>query len=377
VDPAVSPTPQQSQQEAAAAPLVSVLVRSIDRAELREALGSVAAQTYAHIEVVVVAALPGHDAPPLTVGPHPLRFLPTEAARPRSLAANVALDAAWGDYLLFLDDDDWLMPDHIARLVQAVQTHPSSLAAYAGVALVDGEGKPLGQAFDLPFDGVRILSGNMMPIHAVLFSARLRELGCRFDEELDRYEDWDFWIQVARQTVPQHVPGVSAVYRVHASSGVHVDAGTHSAASHRIYDKLLKHSTPQQLSDLMHRVWSYDDLTQQLAIAHSAVRQHDAATAAAMSALRDQISVLQALRSDLHEQAQAFERTHLRCAQQAQQMAEQQQARVDQLERELANERHCAEAMRIDNAAMRNSSSWRLTQPLRTLVGWLQHSGNR
>jgi glycosyltransferase involved in cell wall biosynthesis len=37
-------------------PLVSVIVRSMDRTMLQDALGSVALQTYANVEVVVVNA---------------------------------------------------------------------------------------------------------------------------------------------------------------------------------------------------------------------------------------------------------------------------------------------------------------------------------
>src|SRR5690606_26451316 len=37
--------------------------------------------------------------------------------------------------------------------------------------------------------------------------------GCRFDENFDSYEDWDFWLQVARQTDFAHTAKVSAVYR--------------------------------------------------------------------------------------------------------------------------------------------------------------------
>ncbi|HSW15788.1 MAG TPA: glycosyltransferase [Ramlibacter sp.] len=362
----------------AALPLVSVLVRSIDRAQLREALDSVARQTYPRIEVVVVAAHPGHAPLPAAVGSHALRLLDADRTRPRSVAANAALDAARGEFLLFLDDDDWLMPDHIARLVEAVRTRPDALAAYAGVGLVDAEGKPLGQVFDLPFDAVRLLSGNLVPIHAVLFSARLRDLGCRFDEALDRYEDWDFWIQVARHTVPIHVPGISALYRIHDSSGVHADAGAASASSQRIQAKWLTQCTPQQLGDLMRRVWSHDELANRLQAAESTVLRLESALAQASAAFADQTAALQLLRAELHEQALAVERRHQHSEHLAQQLVQQladEKARADRLAQDLADEAHRVAALTLDNAALRNSTSWRVTRPLRALAAWLGQAG--
>jgi hypothetical protein len=381
-------------------PLVSVLVRSTDRPLLGQALASVAAQTHPRIEVVVVAARPGHGPVQATAGVHPLRLLQATEPRPRSLAANVALDAAAGDWLLFLDDDDWLMPEHIARLVAAVQAHPQSLAAYAGVALVDADGTPLGQAFDLPFDAVRLLSGNLTPIHAVLFSRRLLALGCRFDESLDRYEDWDFWIQVARHTVPVHVPGVSAAYRIHDSSGVHEDAGAHSASSQRIQSKWLKQASPEQLGALMQRVWSHDELAHRLEAAQAALQQREAAlaeaSAATLQALRLELeerrardaelqavradvqgiaAQLQTLRSEWQEQAAAAERRHaetrVQVDAQARELAvqlAQARDRAVALERALAEEAHRSASLQHDNRAMRSSTSWRLTRPLRALM---------
>ena len=192
---------------------VSVLVRSVNRDSLQEALDSIAVQTHPDIEVVVVAAVPGHRPLPDHCGAHPMRLLETDEPLARSRCANKALAHAAGDLLLFLDDDDWLLPSHIERLVNVLGRLPGQQVAYTGIALVDEAGNPLGQVFDVPFDNMRLLSGNLMPLHAVLFSRHLVERGCRFDERLDLYEDWDFWIQLSRHAVFAHLPGISAVYR--------------------------------------------------------------------------------------------------------------------------------------------------------------------
>lgn len=241
-------------------PLVSVLIRSLDRDHLARALDSVGLQTYPRIEVVVIAARPGHRALPEYCGPFPITLHTTLEALPRSRAANKALSVAHGELLLLLDDDDWLMPDHISKLEQVLSHQPQTVAAYTGITLVDGHDRPLGQVFDMPFDAVRQQAGNLTPIHAVLFRSQVRALGLRFDERLDRYEDWDFWLRLARLGTFAHLPGVSGVYRVHDSSGVHEDAGPLSETNQRFYRLWEERWSPDDLGKMMQRVWHYTDL---------------------------------------------------------------------------------------------------------------------
>jgi len=272
-------------------PLVSILIRSVGRHHLARALDSVATQTYPRIEVFVVAASTEHPPVPKFCGPFEVHLHQTQEPLPRSKAANKALDAARGDLLLLLDDDDWLMPDHVARLVSALQAHPSALAAYAGVVLVDDGGRPLGQVFDLPFDRTQMQAGNLMPIHAVLFNRALLSKGCRFDEALDRYEDWDFWLQVVKHTTMVHVPGISAAYVVHPSSGVHEDAGPRSAHTQHIYAKHSPHWSEAEWAALMERNWAYPELA----------RQHDADQQAQLA-----LAALQTAHAELNRQLTAM-----------------------------------------------------------------------
>lgn len=243
-----------------ALPLVSVLIRSLDRDHLARALDSVGLQTYPRIEVVVIAARPGHRALPEYCGPFPIALHTSLEALPRSRAANKALSLAHGELLLLLDDDDWLMPDHIAKLEQVLSRQPQTLAAYTGITLVDAQDRPLGQVFDMPFDAVRQQAGNLTPIHAVLFRSRVRALGLRFDETLDRYEDWDFWLRLARLGTFAHLPGVSGVYRVHDSSGVHEDAGPLGEANQHFYRMWEERWSSDDRGKMMQRVWHYTDL---------------------------------------------------------------------------------------------------------------------
>lgn len=217
-------------------PLVSILIRSVGRDFIHRALDSIEIQTYPNIEVVVVSAIKSHPPLPVSCGSYPIRLIDTEAPLKRGRAANVALDQARGEFALFLDDDDWLMPSHIVRLVEAMQVQPQVKAVYAGVSTVDVEGRATAQVFDSPFDFTRLRVENFIPINSVLFRVDDVRGVCRFDESLALYEDWDFWIQVCKLGPMVHIPGVSAVYRIHQSSGVH---GTNSLAP-AIVDELYR-----------------------------------------------------------------------------------------------------------------------------------------
>jgi glycosyltransferase involved in cell wall biosynthesis len=204
-------------------PLVSIVIRSMDRPTLGKALSSVAKQTYPNIEVVVVNAKGGEHADiGHTCGNFNLRVVNSNGPTlNRPAAANFGLRAAAGQYLMFLDDDDWLLADHVAKLANALAGNPPTvLAAHTAVASIDEDGQPTGTIYDSAHDPVRLIFENHLPIHSVLFSRRLLDVGCMMDETLDMLEDWDFWLQVSCHTSIPFVPGVSAHYLIHESSGV-------------------------------------------------------------------------------------------------------------------------------------------------------------
>lgn len=278
-------------------PLVSVLIRSIARETLQQTLDAIASQDYPAIEVWVVAAVTNH--PPVTMASSAVQvhLVQTETPLHRSLAANKALDLAQGQYAMFLDDDDWIAPHHISGLVKALQDAPEYAAAYSQTQTVAASGDATGMpVMGLPYDPQRLLSGNWMPLHSVLFSVRLRDLGCRFDEQLDLYEDWDFWLQAAQHTPFLHAPVVTAFYRTHESSGVHHHAAFHGEASRIIYDKWCHRWTADQMAQIMARNWQHSELQAALRTTQLEAEQLHAAlnrvTAerTQVSAQRDQLS---------------------------------------------------------------------------------------
>lgn len=236
------------------APLVSVIVRSMDRESLVAALDAVALQTYPNIELVLVNARGGrHRDPGAHCGRFPLRLVNQDGAPlSRPHAANVGLEAAGGEWLLFLDDDDTIDPDHVARLRRALAAEPGRQVAYAGVRLLQRSGAAAG-VLDEPFDATRLWLANYLPIHAVLFARNLVNAGARFDEDLEVYEDWDFWRQLSERQTFLHVAGVSASYRLVGDSGLSAQSDESFArqARQRIYAKWQQHLAAPQIERIM------------------------------------------------------------------------------------------------------------------------------
>jgi GT2 family glycosyltransferase/glycosyltransferase involved in cell wall biosynthesis/Skp family chaperone for outer membrane proteins len=227
------------------ASLVSVIVRSMDRPTLQQALQSIAAQTWPAIEVVLVDARgSGHRAMGNRCGPFELRLI--EAGRPlgRPHAANEGLRAARGRWACFLDDDDWLDPGHIELLARRLQQASAAVAAYSGVSCVladpdSGELRELVR-YNLAFDPARLVCENYLPIHSVLFSLEAARQTRGFDESLPIFEDWDFWIQLSRAGAFSHVDQVSATYRLGSGdSGLYGNVELQERFARRILDKWL------------------------------------------------------------------------------------------------------------------------------------------
>ena len=260
-------------------PLVSILIRSTDRKTLQQTLNSVAQQSYEAIEVRVVAATTQHTDLPDCIGQFPLHFESTPTALSRTQAANKALDSAKGQYALFLDDDDWIGPLHVERLVHALQGQEAFKAAYSQAHLVDVDGQDMGRApMGQPYEKLHLLCFNLFVLHTVLFEVGLRQQGCRFDEALNIYEDWDFWLQVSKHTDFFFVKEPSAYYRIHDSSGVHQETAFTGKASQQVYEKWRKLWTADEVSQLMQRNWK-------LAVNNLELQKLQVETASQLSAL--------------------------------------------------------------------------------------------
>jgi LmbE family N-acetylglucosaminyl deacetylase len=239
-------------------PLVSVLVRSMDRDCLPQALASVALQTYSNIELVVVNAKGGAHRP-LTYLPQtlPCKLLNSKAdSKPlsRSEAANMALVNCNGQFAVFLDDDDLFKPEHLSQLVTLLQDNPQAVGAYAGVQVDDQHGQTL-REYNLPWSRQRLLAINYLPIHAVLFKmAAVKAQSISFNPSLEVLEDWDFWLQLTQEAGLVHNPQITAIYRQalgKSELGNPLGQSHFKARHQQILQKFVSQSSEQEKLDVL------------------------------------------------------------------------------------------------------------------------------
>jgi glycosyltransferase involved in cell wall biosynthesis len=210
---------------ARAVPLVSVVTRTKNRPEfLREALASVAAQTLAPIEHLVVNDggddVSGVIEPFLRAGRDVVYLDPGAVGRCK--AANVALEAARGRWISWLDDDDLYYPDHLAELVK--------FAEGTGTKFVYSRAEKILQSFDAAtgryrdvkrepapyweFSRVRLWLRGDLHFVTVLHHREIFERLGGLDESLPVLEDVEFFGRAAEEYDFRLLDRVSAAFRV-------------------------------------------------------------------------------------------------------------------------------------------------------------------
>jgi Glycosyl transferase family 2 len=198
---------------------VSVIIPAYDRAEmLRRSLASIAVQTVAPDEVIVVDDGSRDDTQHVarSLGARVIRH---EQNRGLSAARNTGLSAAANSWVALLDSDDEWLPHHLGHIWQLRGDH----VLVAASALNCGE-DPDRYRFCGPVSaGPAILTrgdqlifpGNSIPVSASMFRRDVAlELG-GFRPHRGVVEDFDLWLRLLERGTAICSPTVSVIYHVH------------------------------------------------------------------------------------------------------------------------------------------------------------------
>lgn len=114
-------------------PLVSIVVPTHYRNDcLQRAIESALDQTYEPVEVIVVDDSGERYAEPVA-GEYDVTYIAHERNRGGNPARDTGIQAARGEYIQLLDDDDWLLPGKLERQVPLLENDPSIGVVYCGL----------------------------------------------------------------------------------------------------------------------------------------------------------------------------------------------------------------------------------------------------
>ncbi len=180
---------------------VSIVVPSHRMGEtLRVALDSLLAQTHRAIEILVLDNN-SDDATPeiLRAYRDRLGHVSTEPDRGQADALRRGFARARGEILGWLNADDLLMPDAIARVVAAFDGPDRPDVVYGHCALLDREGQFLRYFHEIePFSADRLRSViDFVAQPSTFFRRDVYEASGGIDDSLDFAMDWDLWCRMA------------------------------------------------------------------------------------------------------------------------------------------------------------------------------------
>jgi glycosyltransferase involved in cell wall biosynthesis len=205
-------------------PLISIIIPCFRQGRfLAQAIESVLGQTYGQVETIVV-----NDGSPDDTAAVASRYLDRikylEQANAGVCAArNEGVAHATGDFLLFLDADDYLAPDMLSRMVERLQAQSESDVVYGDCLHVDTEGRELSfsKAVPLPEDAFHaLLERNLAPMHCVLMRRTLAIRAGLFDGSYGGFwEDRDLYLRLAWEGARfAMAEGAVAMYRLYPAS---------------------------------------------------------------------------------------------------------------------------------------------------------------
>lgn len=214
-------------------PLVSVIMPAYNAARtVIEAVNSALHQTHPHIEVIIVDDGSTDETLPIMRGRYGkdarVQIVQQANGGPAS-ARNHALRLAQGEWVQFLDSDDRLHPQKVARSLERAAEIDGSAVVYGPAHIIDQQGKPApdwdfpafpsGDIFCEWITGA-MANGSYGVLPSFMAKRAAVESVGGFDETIFGSEDWDLWVKLAARYPFAALHEKLVDYRDHAG-GIH------------------------------------------------------------------------------------------------------------------------------------------------------------
>src|SRR5262245_39420494 len=201
---------------------VSVIIPCYKQAGfLSDAIERVLPQTHPHIEVIVV-----DDGSPDNTRDVASRYPRVRCIRQEnqglSAARNTGIRESKGEFLVFLDADDRLIPNALETGLKSFRRNPGAAVVVGKHRSISAEGLPLPTA-ERPFvekdHFLELLRGNWIAcLSSVMYQRRVFDDVKGFNTSLRAAEDYDLYLRVAQKFAMACHRNVVAEYRYHGDS---------------------------------------------------------------------------------------------------------------------------------------------------------------
>ncbi|MDH3651806.1 MAG: glycosyltransferase [Saprospiraceae bacterium] len=201
----------------------TAIVPTYNRCELLKiAVDSVLNQTYPNWELIIVVdgATDNTETYLKSITDDRIRTFYQDKGE-RSKARNLGIEMASGDYVLFLDDDDYLLPDHLMQFFRAINDHTESNTIFRTGYLREENGQQKAvENFEISKHEhpVKFATYHMSGIWTLCIPRHLLALDV-FPEEFPHWQDTHLVLRLLAKYQMRQLPVHTYVYRLHANMG--------------------------------------------------------------------------------------------------------------------------------------------------------------
>lgn len=204
-------------------PLITVVITTHNYAGyLPKAIESIINQTYKNFEIIVVDDGSTDNTKSIIDQYQFVTYLYQEN-KGVSAARNAGIAKAKGNYLVFLDADDWLEKDALEQNYNVIRDKPDVAFVSGNYIFLRAE-KGTTELVSVEANGdhyARLLQSNYIGMLAAVMFQRWIFNEIQFDESLPSCEDYDLYLSVARKHPVVHHQHFIATYFFHSSSLSH------------------------------------------------------------------------------------------------------------------------------------------------------------
>jgi glycosyltransferase involved in cell wall biosynthesis len=218
----------------------TTIIPTVGRVSLTHAVESVLEQRHPAFDFeIIVVNDSGHSLPPAVWQKSPRVKTIDINRRERSVARNTGAAAAKGEYLHFLDDDDWLAPGALQHFHEFSQNSRARWI-YGITQLVDRQHQPLlrlhhklnGNCF------LQVMAGEWIPLQSSLIDRAIFLRVGGFNPLISGPEDIDLLRRVLLEADIAEMPELAA-YVVRGEEGSTTDYGQHAQNSRWAREKII------------------------------------------------------------------------------------------------------------------------------------------